>query len=31
MGPAEIRTYCRLDAAGQQLMRSAMRAGRSWG
>jgi magnesium chelatase family protein len=24
MGPAEIRTYCRLDAAGQQLMRSAM-------
>jgi magnesium chelatase family protein len=24
MGPAEIRSYCRLDAAGQQLMRSAM-------
>jgi magnesium chelatase family protein len=24
MGPAEIRAYYRLDAAGQQLMRSAM-------
>jgi magnesium chelatase family protein len=24
MGPAEIRTFCRLDPAGQQLMRSAM-------
>jgi len=24
MGPAEIRTYCQLDPAGEQLMRSAM-------
>ena len=25
MGPAEVREYCRLDAAGQSLMRAAMR------
>jgi magnesium chelatase family protein len=31
MGPAEIRMFCRLDAAGQQLMRSAMHAERGWG
>ena len=25
MGPAEVREYCQLDAAGQSLMRAAMR------
>ncbi|MBC8163969.1 MAG: ATP-binding protein, partial [Roseiflexaceae bacterium] len=25
MGPAEIRTHCQLDAAGQSLMKAAMR------
>ncbi len=25
MGPAEVRQYCQLDAAGQSLMRAAMR------
>lgn len=25
MGPAEVRAYCQLDAAGQSLMRAAMR------
>jgi magnesium chelatase family protein len=25
MGPAEVRTHCQLDAAGQSLMRAAMR------
>jgi magnesium chelatase family protein len=25
MGPAEVRQHCQLDAAGQSLMRAAMR------
>ena len=25
MGPAEVREHCQLDAAGQSLMRAAMR------